>query len=52
MTEPRETHTSEEIQKDRASDHSAAESVNGDMVDWNSLTSEESEISGIYDVRY
>ncbi|MGE7827882.1 hypothetical protein [Paenibacillus sp. NPDC093718] len=45
MTEPRETETSEELQKDRASDHSAAESVNGDMVDWNSLTSEESEIS-------
>ena len=45
MMESRETATSEEIQKDRASDHSASEPVNGDMVDWNSLTSEESEIS-------
>ncbi|GIP05276.1 MULTISPECIES: hypothetical protein [Paenibacillus] len=45
MMESRETETSEEIQKDRASDHSASEPVNGDMVDWNSLTSEESEIS-------
>ncbi len=45
MMESRETEKSEEIQKDRASDHSASEPVNGDMVDWNSLTSEESEIS-------
>ncbi|EGG37116.1 hypothetical protein [Paenibacillus sp. HGF5] len=45
MMESRETEKSEEIQKDRASDHSASEPVNGGMVDWNSLTSEESEIS-------
>jgi len=50
MMESKETATSaniqsEEIQKDRASDHSAAQSVNGEMVDWNSVTSEETEIS-------
>ncbi|GAB6926984.1 hypothetical protein JCM10914A_09670 [Paenibacillus sp. JCM 10914] len=45
MTEPRETEISEEIQKDRASDHSAAEPINGEMLNWEGITSEESEIS-------
>ena len=45
MDKHRESEPSEEIQKDRSSDRAFAEPISGDVVDWHSMTSEESDIS-------